>query len=102
MKKKKKKPAITSFLTPSKPTKQEKLETCSEMCCPEVPPPEMLTLRSRGSARKGELRRGTHADDDDDGFGMSGRGETFELPFPNDNPRERESERSQARRRPFQ
>ncbi|CAK9191113.1 unnamed protein product [Sphagnum troendelagicum] len=49
------------------------------MCCPEVPPPEMLTLRSRGSARKGELRRGTHADDDD-GFGMSGRPKPSNFP----------------------
>jgi hypothetical protein len=57
--------------------KEEKLETCSEMCCPEVPPPEMRTLRSRGSARKGERRRGTHADD---GFGMSGRAKPSNFP----------------------
>jgi len=60
----------------------------------------MRTFRSRGSERKGERRRGTHAADDDDGFGMSERAKPSNFPsLTTTREREREKERSPERRR---
>jgi hypothetical protein len=54
----------------------------------------MRTLRSRGSERKGERRRGTHAADDDDSFGMSERAKPSNFPsLTTTRERERERER---------